>query len=76
MEVTYRNVKELHLFLTDDPEAEDEITPFISSLNKIKKEVTKSGFRNMFSKDEKRIWLRVFENIIIQEKEEKPTDTK
>ena len=76
MEVTYRNVKELHLFLTDDPEAEDEITPFISSLNKIKKEVTKSGFRNMFSKDEKTIWLKVFERIVIDDSKDKTPDTK
>ena len=76
MEVTYRNVKELHLFLTDDPEAEDEITPFISSLNKIKKEVNKSGFRNMFSKDEKTIWLKVFERIVIDDSKDKTPETK
>ena len=76
MEIFYKDVKELHFYLVDDKiEGDDEITPFISSLTKIKKEVTKSGFRNMFSKDERTVWLRIFEHIVIDEaSKDKSTD--
>lgn len=73
MEIYYKDLKELHFYLVEDRmEGEDEITPFISSLAKIKKEVTKSGFRNMFNKEEREIWLSIFERIIIQD--EAPKD--
>ena len=76
MEIFYKDVKELHFYLVDDKvEGDDEIIPFISSLTKIKKEVTKSGFRNMFSKDERAVWLRIFEHISIDETpKDKSTD--
>lgn len=68
MEIYYRNVKELHFHLdTDEESGEDEISPFINSLVKIKKEVKKAGFRNMFNKEEREIWLKIFERIVIDE---------
>ena len=68
MEIFYKDIKELHFYLVHDrDEGVDEITPFMNSLVKIKKEVTKAGFRNMFNKDEREIWLRIFEIILIDE---------
>ena len=68
MEIFYKDVKELHFYLVHDrDEGIDEISPFMNSLVKIKKEVTKAGFRNMFSKQEREIWLKIFEMIIIDE---------
>ena len=68
MEIIHKNVEELHFYLINDrDEGKDEISPFISSLLKIKKEVNKAGFRNMFNKEEKGIWLEIFSNIVIDE---------
>lgn len=68
MDVNYREVRELNInVLHDATSGYDEITPFISSLSKIKKEVTRSGFKNMFNREEKEVWLKVFERIEIKD---------
>lgn len=73
MDVSYKELKELHIYLVDDKtEAYDEIGPFISSLRKIKKEVVKAGFRNMFNREEREVWLKIFERIVIED--EAPKD--
>ena len=68
MEVNYRELRELNInVLHDATSGYDEITPFVSSLGKIKKEVTRSGFKNMFSKEEREVWFKVFERIEIKD---------
>ena len=77
MDVSYREVRELNFNLIHDASNDyDEITPFISSLGKIKKEITRAGFRSMFSKDEKEVWKRILEKIVIQEGDSKGPEVK
>jgi hypothetical protein len=68
MDVNYREVRELNInVIHDATNGYDELTPFISSLGKIKKEITRGGFKNMFNGDERAIWLKVFERIEIKD---------
>jgi hypothetical protein len=70
MDISQRQLRELSISLVHDMDNDyDEITPFISSLGKIKKEVNKvGGFRSMFNGEEKTIWKQILERIVIQDK--------
>ena len=69
MEISYRQLRELSIHLVHDINDDyDEISPFLSALNKIKKEVERSGFKGMFNREEKEMWKKIFEQIKIEEK--------
>jgi len=68
MEIFQKDYRELQLTLTDDRlEGVNEITPFVSSLSKIKKEVYKAGFLSMFNKAEKEVWISILEKFLPDE---------
>lgn len=48
----------------------DDISPLVNSLKKIKKIINEPGFRNKFSKKEKELWQKIFEEIL--EEEQRP----
>ena len=81
MEILQKDYRELQLILTDDRlEGINEITPFVSSLAKIRKEVYKPGFLSMFNKAEKEVWISIIEKFYPDEapkdKVSKETDSK
>ena len=47
-----------------------DISPLVNSLKKLKKIINEPGFRNKFSKKEKELWQKIFEEIL--EEEQRP----
>ena len=44
-----------------------DISPLVNSLKKLKKIINEPGFRNKFSKKEKELWQKIFEEILEEE---------
>jgi len=55
-------------FIQDLEQSVDDITPFIKSLEKIKKIVNKIGYGNKFNKEERELWNNIFEQLLEVEK--------
>ena len=51
-------------FEQDLEEGIDDITPFVRSLEKLKKIINEPGFQNKFTKEEKEIWNTLCDNIL------------
>jgi len=65
MEIFQKDYRELQVIFRDDRlEGVDEITPFVSSLKKLKKEVKKIGFLSIFNKAEKEVWNNIFDKFL------------
>lgn len=63
-------------FVQDLDEGTDDITPLVTSLEKLQKIVNKTGFSNRFNKTERALWNNVFDRVLPlkQEKDEAPKD--
>ena len=71
MEIIAQKISTIELrFVQDIEEGIDEISPFISSLEKIKKHINAVGFSNGFTKEERALWNEIA-NSLLGETEEK-----
>jgi hypothetical protein len=71
MEITIQKVNQSLItleFLQDLEEGVDDVTPLITSLEKIKKEIRKVGFSNKFNKQEKELWNNIFKEVLEEDK--------
>lgn len=65
MEITAQKIQSIELkFLQDEDEGIDDITPFITSLEKLKKHINSVGFTNPYDKEEKALWNTIFDALL------------
>lgn len=65
MEITTQKIQSIELrFLQDEDEGIDDITPFITSLEKLKKHINSVGFSNPYGKEEKALWNSIFDTLL------------
>ena len=65
MEITAQKIQSIELkFLQDEDEEIDDITPFITSLEKLKKHINSVGFSNLYNKEEKALWNSIFDALL------------
>jgi len=68
MEILIQKLNTINISFSQDMiEGVDEITPFITSLQKLKKIINKPGFANGFNKTEKEVWNVLFEELLTEE---------
>lgn len=65
MEITAQKIQSIELrFLQDEDEEVDDITPLITSLEKLKKHINSVGFSNPYNKEEKALWNNIFDTLL------------
>jgi len=60
--------------IQDLDEGIDEISPFVSSLPKLKRIINELGYKNKFTKKEKLFWNEIFDSFIEEDKPEGVTN--
>lgn len=71
MEITIQKINQSLItleFLQDLENGVDDITPLYNSLNKLKKIINKMGFGNEFTKVERELWNKIFEQVLEEPK--------
>ena len=64
MEILAQRISTIDIRLIQDAdEGVDDITPFITSLPKLKKLINKIGYGNPFSKEERGFWITLIEQF-------------
>jgi len=73
MEITVQKINQSVVvleFLQDLEEGIDDVTPLISSLEKMRGIINKLGYGNKFNKAEKELWNSVFDEVLNSNKAE------
>jgi len=60
--------------IQDLDEEIDDISPFVSSLPKLKRIINELGYKNKFTKKEKLFWNEIFDSFIEEDKPEGVTN--
>ena len=71
MEITIQKVNQSLItleFLQDLENGIDDVTPLYNSLNKLKGVINKVGFTNKFTKGERELWNKIFEQVLEEPK--------
>lgn len=79
MEITIQKVNQSVItleFLQNLEQEVDDITPLVTSLEKLQKIVNKTGFSNKFNRMERVLWNDIFDKVLPlkQEEDEAPKD--
>lgn len=75
MEILTQRINTISINLIQDvDDGTDDITPFASSLPKLKKILNELGYKNKFTKKEKLFWNEIFDSFIEEDKPEGVTN--
>lgn len=75
MEILTQRINTISINLIQDlDEGIDEISPFVSSLPKLKRIINELGYKNKFTKKEKLFWNEIFDSFIEEDKPEGVTN--
>ena len=75
MEILTQRINTISINLIQDLDEEiDDISPFVSSLPKLKRIINELGYKNKFTKKEKLFWNEIFDSFIEEDKPEGVTN--
>lgn len=75
MEILTQRINTISINLIQDLDEEiDDISPFASSLPKLKRIINELGYKNKFTKKEKLFWNEIFDSFIEEDKPEGVTN--
>ena len=75
MEILTQRINTISINLIQDlDEGIDDISPFVSSLPKLKRIINELGYKNKFTKKEKLFWNEIFDSFIEEDKPEGVTN--